>query len=603
MKLIYKVFCVTVLLVYLAGCNDDFLERFPQTQIGTENFFNTEEDLSIYANNFYDFPGFGEYNADAVTDNAATTGNTELKTMMVGNPSSESVTGGWDWAKLRSINLFLENYRKAQVSDEVSNHYQGVARFFRAKFYMNKVSRYSDVPWYGEVINTDDEDLLFKERDPRTLVVDSIFADYQFAAAHMMGNQPAGAVNEWVVKAYMARHALYEGTYRKYHPELNLQGTANDYLTLALNTAKDIMDNGGFSIFTTGNPTSDYHALFNSEDLTSNPEVILPRIYENNVLGSGWSATIFGNYEVSPSKDLEQSYLMADGSFYTDQPDYQTKLFVEEFQNRDPRLSQTYAYPGWELIYTSTYSQGGGIYVQQMQKNFTGYHQIKGFLNYIDDVPKYNTDFPVIRYAEVLLTYAEALAELGQLTQADLDMAVNVLRDRAGMPHLMMNPAVDPVQAARYPNVQSATAQWKELLEIRRERRIEMALEGYRFDDLMRWHAGNLIEKEPEGLYFPGLGKYDLTGDGIEDIILIDNAESIPEGDAKESNSLGEKLIYYRVGTLGEDASVYLENGNSGNVQTISEMGTFEAPKYYYRPIPRGDVTVNPNLTQIFGWE
>ena len=315
MKLIYKVFCLTMLLVNLVGCNDDFLERFPQTQIGTENFFNTEEDLSIYSNNFYDFPGFGQYNADAVTDNAATTGNTELKTMMVGNPSSESVTSGWTWDKLRSINLFLENYRKAQVSEEVLDHYQGVARFFRAKFYMDKVKRYSDVPWYGEVINTDDDALLFKERDPRTLVVDSIFADYQFAATHLMGNQPVGAVNEWVVKAYLARHALYEGTYRKYHTELSLQGSATDYMTMARDVAKDIIDNGGYSIYTTGNPGNDYHALFNSENLTGNPEVILPRIYENNVLNSGWTANILGNYEVSPSKDLEQSYLMADGSF------------------------------------------------------------------------------------------------------------------------------------------------------------------------------------------------------------------------------------------------------------------------------------------------
>ncbi len=602
MKLTYKILCLTVLVTF-AACNDDFLERFPQTEIGTENFFNTEEDLSIYTNNFYDFSGFEQYNADAVTDNAATTGNTELKTMMVGNPSSETVTNGWNWEQLRSINLFLENYRKAQVSEEVLNHYEGVARFFRAKFYMDKVKRYSDVPWYGEAINTDDEALLFKERDPRTLVIDSIFADYQFAATHLMDNQPAGAVNEWVVKAFIARHALYEGTYRKYHPELGLQGTATAYITLARDMAKDIMENGSYSIYTTGNPNEDYHALFNSENLTSNPEVILPRIYENNMLNSGWSATILGNYEVSPSKDLEQSYLMADGGFYTEQPDYQTKQFVEEFQNRDPRLYQTYAYPGWELVYTSTYSQGGGVYVQQLQKNFTGYHQIKGFLNYIDDEPKYSTDFPVVRYAEILLTYAEAQAELGELSQAELDMTVNVLRDRAGMPHLTMNPATDPVQAARYPNVQAATMQWKELLEIRRERRVELALEGYRFDDLMRWHAGSLIEKEPEGLYFPGLGKYDLTGDGIEDIILIDNSASIPEGDNKESNSLGVKLIYYRVGMLGEDASVYLENGNSGTIQTISDMGEFVAPKYYYRPIPMSDVVVNPNLTQIFGWE
>jgi len=292
---------------------------------------------------------------------------------------------------------------------------------------------------------------------------------------------------------------------------------------------------------------------------------------------------------------------MTDGSFYTDLPDYETKQFVEEFENRDPRLKQTYAYPGWELINTATYSQGGGIYKQQLQKNFTGYHQIKGFVNNTDQTIQNGVDFPVLRYAEVLLTYAEARAELGELTQSDLDITVNVLRDRAGMPHLSMDPAVDPLQEARYPNI--TTSQKAELLEIRRERRIEMALEGYRYDDLMRWSVGNILETEPKGLYFPGLGKYDLTGDGIDDIVLLDISESIPGAGDKETNSLGETLIYYRVGPQDSDASFYISGDNQGYIQSIKDRGTFVAPKYYYRPIPQSDVTVNPNLTQIFGWD
>ena len=604
MKKITYITGLIIVMMTITSCNDDFMNRFPETEIGKENFFNTEEDLQIYIYNMYDFPGTGNYELDgySTTDNASNTGNTELKTMMVGNPSSSTISAGWNWSKLRTINFFLDNFDKADIPETALNHYEGLARFFRARFYMNKVQRYSDVPWYAKALETNDEDELYKERDSREMVVDNIFADYQYAADHVFADQPVGSVNEWVVKAYLARHALYEGTYRKYHDELELQSTATEFLQMARDVAKDIMDNGGYSIYNTGNPSNDYGTLFHSTDLTGNPEVILPKIHENNLKNSGWWEGVFGNYEVSPSRDLMQSYLMNDGSFYTDQDAYETKLFVEEFENRDPRLYQTYAHPGFELINTRTYAQGGGIYVQQLQKNFSGYHQLKGFINIKDQEFINSVDFPVLRYAEILLIYAEARAELGELTQADLDMTVNVLRDRAGMPYITMNPEVDPVQEARYPNIKSNN-QWREILEIRRERRIELALEGYRFDDLMRWKAGKLVEKEPEGLYFPGLGKYDLTGDGIEDIILIDVSESVPEADDKETNSLGEKLIYYRVGMQDSDAAVYLKNGNSGTIQTVRERGTFVDPKYYYRPVPETHVTVNPNLKQIFDWE
>ncbi len=598
MKTFIKKAWLCLALLCLAACNDDFMDRFPETEIGIENFFNSEEDLKMYLHNLYDFP-VGYRNADAATDNAATTGNMEIKTMMTGSPSSANINGGWDWGRLRTVNLFLENFRKAQLGDELLNHYEGVARFFRARFYMEKVKRFSDVPWYDKVLGTNDEDQLYKPRDPREMVVQKIFEDYEFAAKHVLPSQPAGAVNKWVVKAFQARHALYEGTYRKYHAELGLQNSANQFLQLARDVSKDIMDNGGFAIHNTGNPQTDYAALFISTNLTANREVILPRMYEFETLNAGWSPSMFGNFEVSPSKDLAQAYLMADGTYYSQQPGFRTKLFVEEFQGRDPRLSQTYAFPGWELVYTSTYSQGGGVYVQQLNKNFSGYHLIKGFLNTTDQAVHNSVDFPVLRYAEVLLNHAEAKAELGELGQADLDRTVNQLRNRAGMPPMSMSPQVDPLQAARYPNIQSAQAQV--LLEIRRERRVELAIEGFRFDDLMRWEAGKLLENEPEGLYFPGPGKYDLTGDGIEDIVLIPNSESVPA--IRETNSLGTQLVYYRTGFQDEDAGVYLANGVSGTVQTVRDRGVFVAPKYYYRPIPATHVTVNPNLKQIMGWQ
>jgi starch-binding outer membrane protein, SusD/RagB family len=594
----YIILLAITLLVF-QSCNDDFLERYPETSIAKENFFNSEEDLATYAYSLYDFPGLSIYVSDLSTDNAATTGVTEIKNMMIGTPSAATITDGWNWSSLRNINYYLENVRKAKIGEAALNHYEGLGRFFRARFYMDKIKRYSNVPWYDKVLETNDQGL-YKEQDPRAFVVDKIFEDYAFAAQHVREDERAGAVNKWVVLAYQARHALYEGTFRKYHPELSLQSTANAYLQLARDAAKTIMDNGGFSIYNTAHPMEDYGTLFNSTNLESNPEVILGTFNENEKLNSGWWAYMFGNYEVNPVRDLLQTYLMDNGTPFTSQPGYQTKLFVEEFKDRDPRLYQTYAYPGWELINTSTYAQGAGVYIQQLTKNFSGYHQIKGFVNNTSTAVQNSLDIPVIRLAEVLLIYAEAKAELSELTQADLDLSVNKLRARAGMASLMLSPAADPVLQSQYPDVGST--QPNVLREIRRERRVELALEGFRFDDLMRWHAGKLIEKEPEGLYFPGLGKYDLTGDGIEDIILISNTQPVPAEGAKEQNSLGKKLIYYQVGPQGSDASFYLSNGTSGTSVTDPERGIFTEPKYYYRPVPRPQILLNPNLEQIFGW-
>ena len=584
------------------SCNDDFMELYPETQLSKESFFKSEEDLATYTYSLYDFPGFSIYVGDHSTDNAATTGATEIKSMMIGSPSASTITNGWskgDWAQLRKANYFLENSLNADVNEETLKHYQAIARFFRAKFYMEKVKRYSDVPWYDKTLEASDPDL-YKARDPRAFVVDKIFEDYAFAVENMRDDDRAGAVNKWVALAYQSRHALYEGAYRKYHPELALQGTAGEYFQLARDAAKTIIDEGGYSIYSTGSPLEDYGSLFSNTDLAGNSEVILATISETEVLNSGWWAYMFGNYEVNPVRDLLQAYLMDDGTPYTDQAGYETNLFVEEFQDRDPRLYQTYAFPGWELINTSTYAQGAGIYIQQLTKNFSGYHQIKGFVNNTSQAVQNSIDVPVLRYAEVLLTYAEARAELGELDQSDLDLSINVLRDRAGLPHLTTSPSLDPVLEDQYPNVTGAQA--AVLLEIRRERRIELALEGFRFDDLMRWGVGKLIEKEPEGLYFPGLGKYDLTGDGVEDIILISNADAIPADQDKEENGLGVKLIYYRVGPQNSDASFYLSNGTSGTSVTDPERGTFIEPKFYYRPVPQPQVVLNPNLQQIFGW-
>jgi len=579
------------------GCKKSDLDRFPQTAISPGLFFNTESDLNLYVNGLLLMPDRGSYLNDQSSDNVATTANVEVKNVMAGSANSQNITSGWEWSRLRDINYFLENYNKAKVSADIKNHYAGLARYYRAMFYIDKVKRFSDVPWYSGTMNPGDN-ALYKGRDPRKLVMDSVMADLDFAYQHVRETVPTGTPGKWAVAAFYTRTALYEGTYRKYHSELNLAATANVFLETAVKIAGDVMASGKFSVYTTGKPDQDYATLFNSQDLTTNNEVILANIFDMSKNRSqNVNGTVFGDYEQAPAKDLIQTYLMRDGSRFTDLPNYDKLSFVKEFQNRDPRLSQTMAYPGWIRVPDTK------PYIQSLNKNFTGYHQLKGYVNSTDASTLNGVDFPVYRYAEVLLSYAEALAELGTLKQQQLDVSVNLIRRRAGMPDLNMaqaNASPDPLLQQQYGNITSNAGV---ILEIRRERRVEFAFENTRYDDLMRWKAGKLLTKSPEGMYFAGLGKYDLTGDGVEDIILIDQSLTIPAEEHKEKNSLGVKLVYYRTGTIGSDATVYLKNVNTGSlIVTESVTRNFEEPKYYYRPIPQQQVLLNPNLKQIFGW-
>jgi hypothetical protein len=594
-KYIYIIFIAAVST--LAACRKDGLSRLPQTSISPDLFFKTENDLALYTNGLLSVPDRWTYLSDQATDNLSTTGAVEIKNIMLGNASAQNIGSGWDWGRLRDINYFLENYNKANVTTDIKNHYAGLVRYYRAMFYLDKIKRFSDVPWYSHTLTPSDPQLN-KPRDPRSLVADSVMADLAFAYKYVRESVPAGTPGKWAVATFYARAALYEGTYRKYHDELNLQNTANTFLQTAANIAGDIMASQKFTIYNTGNPNQDYATLFSSQDLTSNKEVILTNIFDlSKGAGENINGYVFGNYEQSPTKDLLQTYLMTDGSRFTDVANYAKLSFVDEFKKRDPRLMQSIVYPGWIRVPDAT------PYIQQFSKAFTGYHQLKGYVNSTDNNTLNSVDFPAYRYAEVLLTYAEAQAELGILTQSQLDQSVNLLRKRADMPDLNLaiaNGNPDPVLQQQFPNV---TGNAGVILEIRRERRIEFAFEGFRFDDLMRWKAGKLFTKTPMGMYFPGLGQYDLTGDGIADVMLIDQSTAIPPDSQKVKNSLGVTLVYFQVGIFGSGATIDLQNGsNGGNIVADNATYNFMEPKYYYRPIPNQQIVLNPNLKQNFGW-
>ena len=126
MKKIYNIAVIAILALVLQSCNDNFLDKFPETSIGKENFFNTEEDLNLAAYNLYDFPSTGIYTSEAytTTDNAWSTGNVELKTMMISSPNSSTITSGWTWGQLRNVNFYLENIGNAKISAERLRHFE-----------------------------------------------------------------------------------------------------------------------------------------------------------------------------------------------------------------------------------------------------------------------------------------------------------------------------------------------------------------------------------------------------------------------------------------------------------------------------------------------
>jgi len=574
---------IIMILMCFESCKKDFLNKLPITEIAPQTFFKNEKDLELYCNGMYSLvPGAGIMSDDTQSDNMETL---PYDKVIAGEYLVPSTGGGWSWTYLRGVNYFLENYGKAEASSEAKNHYVGVARLFRAWFYFDKVKRFGNVPWYSRTMNIDDEAQLYKTQDPRTLVMDSVMKDLDFASENIrVSKEPRWTINRYVALSLKSRICLFEGTWRKYRGLAD----ADRFLTAAKDAAKKVMDEGGYSLYTTEKPDVDYLNLFSMSDAPRN-EVILAYEYSTTLNVKHAFSAESGAYGRGFTKEMVNSYLMKDGSPFTSVPGYATKTYMEEFENRDPRLIQTVLNP----LYTRTDRTDASKRFSPIPKipggAPTGYLQVKF---YQDDPIKEvygqsDNDAPVIRYAEVLLNYAEAMAELGAITQADLDITINKLRDRVGMKgpaHLTMGVSLDPVLAAQYPGVSSAL-----ILEIRRERRVELAGEGFRYSDIMRWKAGALFAKKFYGIYFPGLGEYDLTKDGKIDFAIV---TAVP-------NPKIEGVTY---AVINKD--IYLSNGNSGNIVPYpNQTKTFNENKNYLFPIPTSELLLNKNLIQNPEWK
>lgn len=563
----------------LGSCSDDFLDKDPISAVTPDNFFEKESDLELYTNSFYrTFPNTGIYNGDHKSDNIIqNTLPDELRSARY----VPTTGGGWTWDQLRNINFFLENYEKVGIT-EVIDHYGGVAKFFRSWFYFEKVKRFGDVPWYDFVIDPNDNEALTKARDPRSLVIDNVLNDLDQAIEGLRTQKHTSKISKWTALALKARIALYEGTWMKYR---SIEGYEK-YLQQAQIACETLMQESGYRLYSTGNPSTDYRDLFASLNAQAD-EIILAREFDEalNVKHNVNYYTVTSSYgRPSMPKELVNSYLMQDGSRFTEKANYDVMPFAQEIENRDLRLSQTIRTPGYTRLGSDK------ILAPDLSAAVTGYQLIK----YVTE-QKYDSnsssviDLPLIRFAEILLIFAESKAELGTLTQNDLDLSINLLRNRVGMASLNLaqaNADPDSYLAGQYPGVNGDNK--GVILEIRRERRIELYMENHRWDDIMRWKEGQKLTQPILGMHFPGLGQYDIDQNGTPDLHIY-------QGERPSPSVPG---VYYV--KLGSD--IYLSD--SGHVEPHPTFANrkFDEAKDYLYPLPTQELQLNPNLKQNPKW-
>ena len=596
-----KKIILPILLAVLGLSSCDFLDRAPKDKLAPENYFRNENDLKLFSNSFYDnlFEKTPYSTQSDIKFDKGALSDEMLGTVRV--PETEAGKGGWSWGQLRKINTMLGNMHKCADQDVVKQ-YTALAKFFRARFYFEKVKRFGDVPWYDTELSSTDP-ALYKPRDSREYVLSQMILDIDDAIAGLPDAVSTYRVNKWAALMLKAQFCLYEGTFRKYHEISYEDGrTWEDYLTLAYQAAEEVMNCSHYSL------ASDYHELFRRVD--ADPKEYILAIKMDQAIGCVHGAT---NYVIadtggSPgySKKFVDSFLMKDGSFYSSQEGWETKTFIEQVANRDPRLGMIMRLP--DFVRSNSKST---TYGPQVQYSSTGY-QLEKFVM----APEHETaerkdmsfnDIPVYRFAEAHLIYAEAKAELNIIDQNDLDKSINIIRSRPGvnMPPLKLNAPVDPFLVSDkygYLNLKKVNpSNLGLILEIRRERTIELVMEASdRWDDIRRWKEGKCYEQPLYGMYFPGPGEYDLTGDNVPDLCLYSTSKApttkAPVAIQIQEIEIAGKYVKYSDG-------IVLSDGDKGFVDKHRLTNrVFDEDRDYLYPLPFGDIMLNTNLKQNPKW-
>lgn len=491
----------------LSGC-EDFLNRQPLTQMNDVNYWTNENNLRLFANGFYSnyFVGYNDTwgvdyaplrGYDFADDFASTGKQPSFETQAPTSRSSvaESISmmttyagPSWNFAWVRKANLFLERIEEmkgSRIDEEEYKHWSAVARFFRGYEYSRLVSVFGDVPYFDHLVGDTELDLLYKDRDERTTVMDQVYEDFEYALANMrLSDGNSQYLNRYIAAGFIARLMLFEGTWQKYH--LSNSEKAKQYLEQAVRAADLVMASGKWSF------GSDFRALFGSENLNGNAEVIMVRNYDAG-LGVTHHLASYSNategQAMAANLNLAKSFICNDGQPYqlssvanADQLDIANMIAT-----RDPRFEATFLdEPKKEsatLLYAAKFidrkgpTYYGSSYPSQYGSNTN------------------TNDAPVMRLGEVVLNWIEAKAELATLggaavTQADLDASINAIRSRP-LDAVAIAKGIEktaPLLLGAIPDDPDRDADVSPLLwEIRRERRMEFVFEHSRLLDIKRW--------------------------------------------------------------------------------------------------------------------
>lgn len=554
----FKIFIISMLL--LTACNKG-LDLIPKDAISDATFWKTTADFKLAANNLYF--SLEEFNFwDNYSDIAFDVPNG------VSNGTYQTTENDSRWTNayiyIRRCNKIIANAAESPIASELGQLI-GEAKFFRAYNYWMMYRFFGEVPIITSELNIDDEEL-YAPRATRKETVDFILKDLAEAATDLpeqsdLSSGDIGRITKGAANSLKASVALFEGTWGKFRGDAN----ANTYLDIAIDAATTVMNSSQYALFT-GKGLQSYRYLFIDEGDNAS-EAILDRRYETQISTTRRPANINEGH-LLPTKKLADMYLCADGLPITQSPLFQGYDQTDsEFQDRDPRMTMTIAIPGTG-VRQFWYPEPVESWPFYPQRNAnTGYITYK----YLSEDPVsnespesigYDEDHHILRYAEVLLIYAEAIFEKnGTISDEDLNKSINLIRQRANMPALLTNSFVN-----------ANGLDMRE--EIRRERTIELALEGFRYDDLRRWKTAETeLPQAIKGIK--------IVGTPWANPIVVEGQDRNPYKNENWQNKT--------------DANGFI-------ITESASDRSFDPKKHYLMPIPTKEILLNPALLQNPGW-
>ena len=532
-----NILAISASILFFTGCE---VERLPETNISDATFWRSESDLKTANNYLYTFlPDFNT--DDNWSDDAFGLASNSISDGSRLAPATATADFNNQYLLIRAANNILEKGPKTGIAAATLDRYLAEAKFFRAWAYFNLLQRYGGVPLITKTL-TDDSAELSAGSASRDEVLTLIFADLDFAGAKLptptaLGTADYGRIANTAALAFKARVALFEGTRAKFHN----YGDSKKYLTIAVTASKAVMDSKQHDLY-----TGPYFNLFQYEgEGRANKENVLVKQYgvslTDRVLSHTYCRSTLENGNKSPTKALVDSYLMKDGLPITKSPLYvQPVLSTDVFVNRDTRLSDDVLKKGDSYIFTNPVFNVSSLVFAKTGFTFRKYWNIVDWNNQASFI-----DRNLIRYAEVLLIYAEAKFELdGSISDADLNLTVNALRKRGGVTALT--------------NAFATTNGLMMRDEIRRERRVELAQEGFRYWDLIRWKTAEIELPKP----------------------ILGNFFFKEFGTTVKVNTTADNYI----------------------ITQAASFRKFDAARDYLWPLPINEIALNPSMKQNPGW-